>query len=75
MSDDPQKKRAISLLPPIHAHRSEQTFFVCEIVLSLTLPISTYQPFTADSGNILAKCCKPVFAFDCINKFSLGIFK
>ena len=47
------------------------TFF---IVLSLTLPISTYQPFAADSGNILVECCKPVFTFNCINQFSLGIF-
>ena len=47
------------------------TFF---IVSSLTLPISTYQPFTADSGNILVECCKPVLAFDGIYQFSLGIF-
>ena len=45
------------------------------IVLSLTLPISAYQPFIAYSGNILVDCCNLVFAVDCINQFSLGIFK
>ena len=45
------------------------------IVSSLTLPISTYQPFTVDSGNILVECCKLVFAFNGIYHFSLGIFK
>ena len=48
------------------------TFF---IVSSLTFPISTYQPFTVDSGNILAECWKPVFGFNGIYHFSLGIFK
>ena len=67
-----------SLLSPIQEANVGYVVLFCItflIVSLLTLPISTYQPFTADSGNILAECCKPIFAFDGIYQFSLGIFK